>query len=224
MTVSVIIPTLNEAACIQETVRSLRRQHADEIIIVDGGSTDGTQELGRNVDAVLFSAPGRAVQMHAGALKASSEYILFLHADCTLAEGALAAMERSLRQPRVIAGCLSMTVQHPGWLYRAIDWCASARVKLTGLVYGDQGLFMRRADYLRLGGFPPLRFMEDVFFSHTLRRYGRIVVLPQKIFVSPRRWQKSGIICQTLRNWMLTALAAGGVHPNRLAKYYPRVR
>jgi hypothetical protein len=266
MAVSVIIPTLNEAACIQETIRSLRRQGADEIIVVDGGSTDGTHELAREADAMLISPPGRALQMHAGALDSplprtrgrgvagegvevaealapspqplspeyrgegllrrlqTSDSLLFLHADCTLEDGALAAIERCLRQPRVIAGCFSLRVQQSGWLYRAIDWCATARVKLTGFVYGDQGLFMRRTDYLRLGGFPPLSFMEDVMFSKTLRRHGRIVVLPHKILVSPRRWQKTGILRQTLRNWTLTALAASGIHPDRLAKFYPGVR
>src|SRR5262245_14792828 len=147
MAVSVIIPTLNEAACIQETIRSLRRQKADEIIVVDGGSTDGTRELAREADAVLTSEPGRAMQMHAGAVHTRCDHLFFLHADCTLQDGALAAIEASLRRRRVIAGCLSMAAQHAGWLYHAIDWCATARVKLTGLVYGDQGLFLRRADY-----------------------------------------------------------------------------
>src|SRR5262249_34520170 len=109
-------------------------------------------------------------------------------------------------------------------LYRCINACATARVRLTGLAYGDQGLFLRRDDFLRLGGFPDVPFMEDVFFSRTLRRLGRIHVAPARIFVSPRRWQRAGLIRQTLRNWGLTTLAAFGASPHRLADFYPPLR
>ena len=116
-----------------------------------------------------------------------------------------------------------MTVPSPHPLYRAIDECATARVRLFGIVYGDQGLFLRRETFERAGGFPALRLMEDVFLSLRLRRMGRIVIGRRRIFVSPRRWQKVGLIRQTLRNWGLTALAAAGVHPDRLARFYPSV-
>jgi hypothetical protein len=162
--------------------------------------------------------------MNLGASRATGDVLLFLHADCSLEAGALAAAGRCLRARGVIAGCFLMTVRAHGWLYRSIDMCATARVWLTGLVYGDQGLFLRRADFERLGGFPPLRFMEDLFFSRELRRHGRIVVAPRRIFVSPRRWQQSGLFRQSLTNWTLTALAAGGIHPDRLAEFYGKVR
>jgi hypothetical protein len=117
-----------------------------------------------------------------------------------------------------------MRVTAPGLAYRMIDACATARVRLTGLVYGDQGLFVSRRLFERVGGFPPVRLMEDVLISQALRRHGRVVVAPSRIFVSPRRWQRQGLVRQTLRNWALTALAAGGVHPDRLAAFYPVVR
>ena len=222
--VTIIIPTLNEATCIARTLETLRGQHPYEIIIADGGSTDGTLELARGADLVLAAPPGRAVQMNSGAAVARGEHLLFLHADCRLAAGAVAAIGPALRRPSVAAGCFSMRVEAAGPLFRSIDACATARVRLTGIAYGDQGLFVRRADFARLGGFPPLRFMEDVFFSRRLRRDGRIVVLPHAIHVSPRRWQKMGVVRQTLRNWTLTALALAGVSPDRLATYYPQVR
>ena len=112
----------------------------------------------------------------------------------------------------------------PGKIFRLIGACATARVRLTGLIYGDQGLFVERRLFERLGRFPPLRLMEDVFLSKALRRQGRVVVAPKRIFVSPRRWQRQGVLRQTLRNWTLTALAAGGVHPEQLAAFYPVVR
>ena len=224
MSISVIIPTLNEAACIGATIQSLRRQGPAEVIVADGGSGDGTPELAHAADRVLQAASGRAAQMNAAAAFARGDHLLFLHADCTLADGALPALERSLRRRQVVAGCFSMRVQARGWQFRAIDGCGSARVRWTGIVYGDQGLFLRREDFMRLGGFPGVRFMEDVFFSRRLRREGRIVVLPQRIFVSPRRWQKVGIVRQTLRNWTLTALALAGMSPDHLAAHYPVVR
>jgi hypothetical protein len=117
-----------------------------------------------------------------------------------------------------------MTVTAKGILYRAIDACATARVRLTGLVYGDQGLFVTREMFQRVGGFPPVSFLEDVLISKSLRRHGRIKVAAARVYVSPRRWQRQGIIRQTFRNWTLTALAAAGVPPERLARYYPSVR
>ena len=224
MTVSVIIPTLNEAVCLPETLRCLRAQKPHEVLVSDGGSTDATCELARAADRVLVGARGRAVQMNRAAAEATGDVLLFLHADCWLEDGALSAAERLLGKRGTAAGCYRMTVSDPKPIYRVIDCCATARVRLTGLIYGDQGLFVERRLFQRIGGFPPLRLMEDVFISRTLRRHGRIVVAPRRIFVSPRRWKDQGVIQQTLRNWTLTALAAVGVHPDRLAAFYPVVR
>jgi rSAM/selenodomain-associated transferase 2 len=224
MAISVIIPALNEAAGIGACIRSMRSQAPHQIIVVDGGSRDSTATAAAGADLVLSSPPQRANQMNAGAARASGDVVVFLHADCELEAGALAEVSRLLAQPGVIGGCFTMTVRAGGMLYRSIDACASARVRLTGLIYGDQGLFLRRRDFERLGRFPALRFMEDLFFSRTLNRHGRIVVARSRIFVSPRRWQRTGLIRQTLRNWTLTAMAAAGVHPDRLAAHYPQVR
>jgi rSAM/selenodomain-associated transferase 2 len=222
--VSIVIPTLNEAACITQAVQSLRRHGPCEIIVADGNSSDGTPEAARAADHVIAAPRGRAAQMNAGAACAVGEHLLFLHADCQLASGALAAIGPCLRRRGVIAGCFAMRIDAAGGLYRCIDACASARVRLTGIAYGDQGLFLRRADFMRLGGFPPVRFMEDVFLSRRLAGRGCMVVLPHAIHVSPRRWEKVGIVRQTLRNWTLTALALAGVSPDRLAAHYPHVR
>lgn len=191
---------------------------------MDGGSTDATCGLAAEADLLLQAPPGRAAQMNQGAAQASGDVLLFLHADCALEAGALEEVERLVRRPGVAAGCLQMCVRAHGLLYRSLDSCATARVRLTGLVYGDQGLFLRRSLFRQLGGFPRLRFMEDVFLSRALRQCGRIVVARKRIFVSPRRWHATGIVRQSFRNWTLTALAALGVHPDRLAQYYPHVR
>lgn len=224
MSISLIVPTLNESSCLAETLRNLRAEQPHEILVVDGGSSDATCEAAQAADRVLHGPRGRAAQMNHGAAHASGDILLFLHADCTLEAGALRSAEECLGQRGVAAGCFRMTVAADGLAYRLVDACATARVRLTGLIYGDQGLFVERRRFERLGGFPPLRLMEDVFFSKSLRHQGRMVVAPRRIFVSPRRWQKQGIVRQTLRNWTLTALAAAGVHPDRLAAFYPVVR
>jgi rSAM/selenodomain-associated transferase 2 len=224
MTVSVIIPTLNEATSLGQALHSVRVQKPHEILVADGGSTDDTAQAAALADRFLHTGRGRALQMNAAAAQATGDVLLFLHADCTLGEGALRAAEQCLRRRSVVAGCYSMRVTAPGWLYRCINTCATARVCLTGLIYGDQGLFLRRRDFERLGGFPLLGLMEDVFFSKRLRREGRLTVLSQPIFVSPRRWQRVGLVKQTLRNWALTAAAVLGVSPDRLAAFYPVIR
>jgi rSAM/selenodomain-associated transferase 2 len=223
MSVSIIIPTLNEAACLARTLHALRDEKPAEVV-VDGGSSDGTVHEAAGADVLLRAPRGRAAQMNRGAAAASGDVLLFLHTDCTLEAGALRAAERSLAARGVAAGCFRMTVAAAGPLYRLIGACATARVRLTGLVYGDQGLFVRRNFFERAGGFPEVRLMEDVLISRSLRRLGRVAVAPRRIYVSPRRWQRQGLVRQTLRNWTLTALAAGGVHPDRLAAFYPAVR
>lgn len=224
MTVSVVIPTLNEESCLAATLRQLRQERPLEIIVVDGGSSDATCRLAEAADRLVCTDPGRAAQMNRGAAYAGGDVLLFLHADCMLETGALEEATTLLDERGVAAGCFRMTVQAHGPLYRSIDWCAGARVRLTGLAYGDQGLFLRRTLFEELGGFPEMRLMEDLFFSRTLRSRGRVVVAAKRIFVSPRRWQRAGLVRQTLRNWLLTTLAAGGVHPDRLAAFYPAVR
>jgi rSAM/selenodomain-associated transferase 2 len=224
MPISVIIPTLNEAACLAGTLRSLRSHKPHEIIVADGGSTDETRVAAAEADVFLEAPRGRARQMNVGAARATGDLLLFLHADCTLEDGALAEGERLLGSPGVSAGCFTMTVTAGGPLYRLIDACATARVRLTGLAYGDQGLFLARRRFERLGGFPEVRLMEDVLFSRQLRREGRVVVASRRVYVSARRWQRVGLVRQTLRNWTLTALTAGGVHPDRLAAFYLVVR
>src|SRR5207245_3310697 len=147
------------------TRTSLRKQQPKAIIVVDGGSQDATCEIAGAADLIFHSPPGRARQMNLGAVRAKGDILLFLHADCQLETGALEAAENCLSSRKVVAGCFTMQVRASGLLYRWIDAWASARVRLTGTIYGDQGLFLRRQDFLQLGGFPDLRFMEDVYFS-----------------------------------------------------------
>src|SRR5207253_2693223 len=197
MSISIIIPTLNEASCLADTLQALRQERPHQIIVADGGSADATRAAAAEADLLLETPRGRGTQMNAGAARATGDILVFLHADCRLEPGALAAVESCLSRPGVSAGCFRMTVGASGWGYRWIDFFATTRVRLAGVIYGDQGLFLRRATFERLGGFPPWRLMEDVSFSKQLRRVGRLVVAPRRIFVSPRRWQRAGVVRQT---------------------------
>src|SRR5205814_3371484 len=142
--ISIVIPTLNEEAGIVATLANLRAQRPHEIIVVDGGSTDATIARAASADLVLSGPRGRAAQMNHGAAHVTGDVLLFLHADCLLEAGALDAVCRALARPRTVAGCFRMCVRAGGGLYRWIDAFATARVRLTGIVYGDQGLFLRR--------------------------------------------------------------------------------
>lgn len=224
MTVSVIIPTFHEQSQIADTIANIRSLGESEIIVVDGRSQDDTLHQARCADRVLSSQPGRARQMNLGATHASGDVYVFLHADCRLEMGALQRVRKVLTCPDIVAGCFSMCVQKSGTAYRMIDAWAGFRARVLGSMYGDQGLFLRKRTFEALGGFPKVPFLEDVLISQMLCNLGRIVVIPERIYVSPRRWEKTGIIRQTIRNWTLVALARCGVSPQRLAKHYPNIR
>jgi rSAM/selenodomain-associated transferase 2 len=222
--ISVIIPTLNEAACLPETLRRIRRLQPHEVIVVDGGSGDATWQLADAADLRLRSTPGRGEQQDAGARAASGDVLLFLHADCWLDPGAFHAVAKSLKNPRVVAGCFRQRIESPRFIYRLIEWGNAIRVLVTGLAYGDQGIYVRREALFHGGGVPRLRLMEDVFLMKRLRRRGAISIAPARIHVSPRRWSLEGVVRQTLRNWSLLAMAHLGVSPERLSRHYPDVR
>jgi hypothetical protein len=224
MSFSVIIPTLNEEGYVGCSIRSARANGATEVIVVDGGSTDRTLEEAAGADVVVRATRGRGCQLNEGTRHARGEHLLFLHADCALEPGAAAEAADLLGRQRVVAVCFQQHVCARGPIYRGIDWFASLRVRLTGVPYGDQGLFIRRATFAALGGFPEVGCMEDLLFGRRLRHAGRVAVARRRIFVSPRRWQRVGLVVQTIRNWSLTALALGGVPPERLSRFYPALR
>jgi len=222
---SIIVPTLQEEQGIAKRIALLAQAENVEIIVCDGGSRDQTvAEAKKHANLVLEGSKGRSRQMNLGASHASSEYLLFLHADCSPAHGFVQVIQEALSNPKTIAGCFKMKVHGGGLAYRCIEKAASARVKILKLIYGDQGMFLRKSDFERLGGFPDLDFMEDLFFSRALARQGSLRVVNFPIEVSARRWQKHGIIRQSIRNWTLTILAFLGVHPNKLARFYPATR
>lgn len=220
---SIIIPALNEAARIAEAVRRARETGPYEVIVVDGGSGDETAALARQAGAnVLITVPGRAVQQNIGARHATGDVLLFLHADTWLPPHAVRQIESALADAAVGCGAFRQQIEAEGLAYRLLERGNAWRVKRRGMAYGDQGIFVRRALFDELGGFPEVRLMEDLLLMKRLRRRSRPELLPGPLHISARRWQRHGVVRQTARNWLLLAAARFGVSPDRLAQFYAR--
>ena len=194
---------------------------ADEVVVAAGGSTDSTVERALAAGARgVPAARGRGRQLAAGARAATGELLLFLHADCLPAPGALAALRRAFEDPTLGAAGCRQRIDAPGWFYRLVERAADRRVR-RGMVYGDSGLCVRRAIYQRAGGFAELELFEDVELCQRLRPFARPRLVPgARLVISARRWQREGRLRATLRNWSLRLAYASGVPPERLARRY----
>jgi rSAM/selenodomain-associated transferase 2 len=196
MRLSIIIPTLNEAAHIQATLRPLQalRQRKVEIILVDGGSSDGTGELAIPlVDRVMHSPPGRAAQMNAGAYASRGDALLFLHADSRLPDKADLLIATALTFPQVQWGRFDVAIDGSHFMLPVIAWFMNRRSRLTGIATGDQGIFIRRAAFQASGGFPAQPLMEDVEFSKRMRKRSAPAFIAARITTSGRRWEQHGV-------------------------------
>jgi rSAM/selenodomain-associated transferase 2 len=219
--ISVIIPAWNESLNIGPAVERAAALRPYEILVADGGSTDGTADLAKAAGAEVVSAPrGRAVQQNAAARRATGDVLLFLHADSWLAPEGSGQIAAALEDPRTLGGAFRHRIEAPGLVYRLIERGDSLRVRLLRLPYGDQGIFLRRETFFRLGGFPETRLMEDVLLMRRLRKVSRIPLLPGPLYTSARRWEKHGPVRQTLRNWSILTAEKLGVSPDRLADFY----
>lgn len=219
--ISIIIPTLNEAENIRLTLEQASRGSSVEVIVVDGGSSDGTPGIASSLGArVLTCPPSRAGQMNAGAAAATGELLVFLHADTRLPEGFDACVRGTLLKPRVIAGCFELCYGSPLKRLRWIERTANFRARSRQLPYGDQAIFLRADTFRELGGFPDLPVMEDLAFVRTLRRRGRIEVVPKPAVSSPRRYLRRGPLTTSLITKLAIAAYRVGVPPSRIAEWY----
>jgi rSAM/selenodomain-associated transferase 2/rSAM/selenodomain-associated transferase 1 len=222
---SVIIPSLNEAASLGRTLEHIRRADGVEIILADGGSRDATREIAEQSGAtVLVTAGGRAVQQNAGAAAAQGRHLLFLHADTLLPDGYAEQIRRALDRPATVAGAFRFRTDGTGAAMRLVEWGANIRSSIFQWPYGDQGLFMEKRVFDELGGFAPLPIMEDYELVRRLRRRGPVVTLNEAAITSARRWQRRGALRTTLRNLAMIAGFHAGVSPERLARFYRGVR
>jgi rSAM/selenodomain-associated transferase 2 len=194
VTVSIVVPVLNEAAIIREFLEHLRQvAPAAEIIVVDGGSSDETLPLCRNgADHVLQTVRGRARQMNAGAKIARGDILWFLHADSRIAANSVATIENLLNNPLVAGGCFRLQIIPPRWVYRVRDAIGDLCVDLFRVGLGDRGLFCRKKFFFAIGGYPNQPLLEDADFYCNLRKFGRVRQLPVKIQTSARRYEALG--------------------------------
>src|SRR2546427_191695 len=175
---SVVVPTLDEAEALPATLAAARQPGVCEVIVVDGGSRDGTLAVARPLaDRVLRAPRGRAQQMNAGAAAARADVLLFLHADTRLPAGYAQAVAGALADPAVVGGRFDVRLDAAGFAYRALGRLISLRSRLTRVATGDQAIFVRRAVFEHLGGYPLVPLMEDVALSRALKRAGRIACL-----------------------------------------------
>jgi len=221
---TVIIPTRNEADQIAETVR-LALQGADEVIVADGGSEDGTRERAEEAGAKVLMIPyGRGTQLNAAALEATGEILAFLHADTRLPDGFGEEIVQVLRNPDMLACAFELGIRGQGAGVRVVARLANLRSRLLRLPYGDQVLCMKKRDFLEMGGYVNWPILEDLELVLRLRRRGDIHILPRKVWTSARRWNRLGVLRTTLINQILLAGYVFGMDPYRMAALYRGLR
>jgi rSAM/selenodomain-associated transferase 2 len=224
---SIVIPCLNEAPGIVRTLESLQpmRARGAEVIVADGGSSDGTATLAAPLADRLVHAPrGRAAQMNAGAAAASADILLFLHADCVLPPAADALINQGLAASGRQWGRFDVVLDGSHPLLKVIAGMMNLRSRWTGIATGDQGIFITRELFVRLNGFPALPLMEDIALSRRARRAGAPLCLREPIVTSARRWERHGVVRTVLLMWRLRLAYFLGADPARLALRYDAAR
>ncbi len=230
MTISVIIPTLNEEAVLAKTLARTSVLQADELIVVDGGSTDHTVPIAQafcaNIqNAQFIAAPrGRARQMNEGAKASRGDVLLFLHADTQLPEHARRLIDSAFSDLTVVAGRFDVHFDSSSPWSRIISAFMNRRSRLTGMSTGDQALFVRRQVFEQLGGFADIPLMEDIDFSRRLKRAGGTAALRDTVTTSFRRWETQGPLRTIFLMWALRFLYWIGVSPHRLQHFYASIR
>jgi len=219
--ISIIIPTLNEAECIGQTLAGMVNQPGVEVIVADGGSQDQTVAVAAAAGATVITAPlGRGSQQNAGAWAAQGQTLLFLHADTRLPNGFAAQIREALDQPGTVAGAFRFAIGATGWRFRFLEYCTNLRGAWFGLPYGDQALFLPAARFQTMGGFREIALLEDLELVCRLRKMGKITLLTTPALTSPRRWQRLGLVRTTVINQLIVLGFFCGISPNRLARWY----
>ena len=220
---SIVVPVLNEAATLADALARLQplRTRGTEIIVVDGGSHDGSETAARPfADAVLVSPRGRALQMNAGARIATGAMLLFLHADTRLPPDADLLICAALKRSGRTWGRFDIRLSGRGPLLRVVEFFMNQRSRLTGIATGDQAIFVSRAAFEKVGGFPALALMEDVAFSARLKRKSRPLRLRARVVASSRKWDREGALRTILLMWRLRLAFFLGADPSDLARRY----
>jgi rSAM/selenodomain-associated transferase 2 len=220
---SIVMPVLNEAAGLSAALQALAPLTARgvQLIVADGGSSDATAALAQAGGATLISAPrGRAVQMNAGAKRASAGVLVFLHADTLLPGDADRLIARALANGQTVWGRFDVRIAGQSPMLRVVAALMNLRSRWSGVATGDQAMFMTRAAFEAVGGFPVQPLMEDIEISRGLRRLSRPACLRAKVQTSGRRWETRGVWRTVLLMWRLRFAYWRGAAPERLAELY----
>jgi len=223
MRLGIVVPALDEAANLARLLPDLRRARPDaEIIVVDGGSRDGTTEVVRGQAGVrlIESARGRARQMNAGARQVGGDVLLFLHADTRLPDGAIDAIAGALADPAVVGGRFDVRFDSRRRVLAMVAWFMNARSRATSICTGDQAIFVRRAAFDAVGGYPDIALMEDIELCRRLKARGRLAALRARVTTSARKWEREGPFRTIGLMWALRLLYFCGVAPARLHRWY----
>ena len=221
--ISIIIPVLNEVNTITQTISTAQtaKDKDIEIIVVDGGSNDGTIELIKCLNIqIISSLPGRATQMNCGAKIARGKILLFLHGDTLLPSNFDRMLEEILVKPKIIAGAFELSIRGKTKGLRIVERMVNWRSRYLQMPYGDQGIFLPAKIFQEIGGFPEIPIMEDFELIRQLKKRGQIAIVPAPVFTSGRRWQKLGILKTTFINQIVIIAYLLGVSPKRLARLY----
>ncbi|MGK0296814.1 MAG: rSAM/selenodomain-associated transferase 2 [Gammaproteobacteria bacterium] len=222
MIISIIVPTLNEEAHIENTVSNLQylREKGHEIILVDGGSKDSTHEIAEKlVDKIFISNPGRAKQMNLGALNATGDVLLFLHADTILPEN-VDSIIIDIIDNDLVWGCFTLHLSGGRFIYRVLEYFINLRSKYSGIATGDQGIFITKKLFKLVKGYPDFPLMEDIAISQLLKPISKPVYLSNHLVSSSRRWEEKGVFKTIILMWKLRLQYWLGVAPDKLAKMY----
>ena len=222
---SVIIPVLNEASEIRAALLALQalRSAGNEIIVADGGSTDATRDLARDLaDAIIDSPRGRAMQMNAAARNARGDILVFLHADTVLPDAAAPLIADGLGASGKVWGRFDARIAGASAWFPVVGFMMNWRSRITGIASGDQAIFVRRAVFEQIGGFPPLPLMEDIALSARLKRRSRPLCLREQVATSGRRWERHGVLRTVALMWWLRLRYFFGASPADLARRYYR--
>ena len=216
MTISVVVPVLNDAAPLARLIADLRADPDLQIVVVDGGSDDASASAA--ADVVASSAPGRGTQMRVGAEHAAGDWLWFLHADSRIGAAALAALKAGLGAP--CWGFFTVRLDSSAWPFRIVERGMNWRSAMTGIATGDQGIFVHRRLLDAVGGVPALPLMEDVECCKRLRRLAAPRCVGTPIEASARRWQRDGIVRTVALMWLLRLRYAIGADATALARRY----
>lgn len=230
MRLTIVMPTLNEAAIIESALARLAplRARGVKVVVADGGSSDDTvRRAAAWADRVIVAPRGRALQMNAGARMpeaADADVLLFLHADTRLPEDADRILLRALANSRCVWGRFDVDIEGRSPWLRVIAALMNLRSRLTGIATGDQAIFVERASFVALEGFAPIPLMEDIEFCRRAKGLSPPLCLSARVTTSGRRWERGGIFRTVLLMWRLRLAYFFGADPHELARRYRDIR